>query len=69
MAKANPKAGLHGRDKQQASLRDKRGGTYDHAGTSPQRKRRRPDLPEGLTRQPKGPYDKDAGRGGKLVRR
>jgi hypothetical protein len=27
------------------------------------------DLPEGLRREPKGPYDKDAGRRGKLARR
>jgi hypothetical protein len=69
MTKGKHRPGLHGRDKQQASLRDERGGTYDHAGTSPRRKRTRPDFPEGLTRQPKGPYDKDAGRGGKLARR
>ena len=41
-------AGLRGADKQQGDLRDARGGDVD--------------LPEGLKRQPQGPYDRDKGR-------
>jgi hypothetical protein len=78
MTKGKPGAGLHGPDKQQAHLRDKRGGAYDAAGHQHRKggselRERVPhedaprttgtaDLPEGLTRKPKGPYDKDAGR-------
>ena len=99
MTKGKPGAGLRGPDKQQAHLRDERGGTYDEAGASrsaepvsSERTRhqqrqggadvregvpngdaphptRTADLPEGLERERKGPYDKDAGRGGKRSRR
>jgi hypothetical protein len=46
--------GLRGEDKQQGDLRDLRGGTRDTGSAV--------DLPEGLKRPPKGPYDKDRGR-------
>jgi hypothetical protein len=68
MTRGKRRAGLHGHDKQQAHLRDERGGTYE-AGRGARRNRTRSDVPEGLRRQPKGPYDKQAGRGGKLARR
>jgi hypothetical protein len=51
------------RDKRQDGLRDVRTGAYDPGG-----KRRQPvatkqaDLPEGLRRPRKGPYDKEIGR-------
>jgi hypothetical protein len=99
MPRGKPGAGLHGPDKQQAHLRDERGGAYDEAGATrsaepvvsertPHQQRqggadvregvpdevaphptRTADLPEGLRREPKGPYDKDTGREGKPRRR
>jgi hypothetical protein len=38
-------------------------------GESAPRRAGSPDLPEGLRRQPKGPYDKSTGRAGKPARR
>ena len=46
--------GLRGGDKQQDALRDPQGG-------------KRTDVPEGLERKPKPPYDKDAGRNEKAT--
>jgi hypothetical protein len=95
MTKGKSGGGLHGPDKQQAHLRDDRGGSYDEAGASrsaepvvsertrhqqnqhgadvregvPDEDSPHPigtaDLPEGLRRRPKGPYDKKEGRRGK----
>jgi hypothetical protein len=45
--------GLRGRDKQQGSVQGEPVPTEGY------------ELPEGLKRRPKGPYDKDLGRGNK----
>lgn len=54
--------GLRGKDKQQAGLRDERGGSYDDGTVGVPERARDVDLPEGLKRQRQGPYNKDTGR-------
>jgi hypothetical protein len=53
-----PRDDLTGPDKQQDKLVDRRGGTRDEAGVP------NPDdrTPEGLRREPKGPYGPTTGR-------